>query len=189
MIRLIQRRLIIPRGDTGNFSIPVITNRNTGDVAIFSIFDPLTQGMIFQKQAEAADDVLTIEFNHNDTVNLPVGQFVWDIKYYVNPVFADGKLVDGEEIDSYYAAFTLPICEIRQTGDSLVVSDRAPQGTLAPDQIDLLTAAVNEAKASVMTDSSGNININGNLTLGKDTDDEVTITPIQLKNLLALLEG
>jgi len=46
MIRLIQRRLIIPRGDTGEFSIPAITNKNTGDVAIFTIFDPLTQGRI-----------------------------------------------------------------------------------------------------------------------------------------------
>lgn len=113
MIRLIQRRLIIPRGDTGSFSIPILAGKNTGDVAVFTVFDLMTHKKLLEKTATAADGTLTIEFNHNDTVNLPVGQFVWDIKYYVNPVFADGELVGGTEIDSYYAAFTLPVCEIR----------------------------------------------------------------------------
>ena len=41
MIRLIQRRLIIPRGDTGSFSIPTIGTVGASDIAIFGIFDPL----------------------------------------------------------------------------------------------------------------------------------------------------
>lgn len=149
MIRLIQRRLIIPRGDTGEFSIPAITNKNTGDVAIFTIFDPLTQGRILQKKIDVTDNVLTIKFNHNETVNLPVGKFVWDIKFYANPVFVDNELVDGEEIDSYYAAFTLPVCEIRQTGDNLLVSDSAPQGVLAPNELNILTSTLNAMREYV----------------------------------------
>ena len=145
MIRLIQRRLIIPRGDTGSFSIPILAGKNTGDVAVFTVFDLMTQKKLLEKTVTATNDTLTIEFNHNDTVNLPVGQFVWDIKYYVNPVFADGKLVDGEEIDSYYAAFTLPVCEIRQTGDMmLMVNDAA----LPPDQLDILLATLNATIAA-----------------------------------------
>lgn len=146
MIRLIQRRLIIPRGDTGEFSIPAITTINTGDVAVFTIFDPLTRGRIMQKVIEATDKVLTIKFDHNDTVNLPVGQFVWDIKFYVNPTFANGVLVNGEEIDSYYAAFTLPVCEIRETGDSLLVSSRAPQGILEPGQLNILNTMLDTVR-------------------------------------------
>jgi len=42
MIRLVQRRLIIPRGDTGIFTIPVLANSNGVGVAVFSIIDPLT---------------------------------------------------------------------------------------------------------------------------------------------------
>lgn len=145
MIRLIQRRLIIPRGDTGSFSIPILAGKNTGDVAVFTVFDLMTQKKLLEKAVTTTNDTLTIEFNHNDTVNLPVGQFVWDIKYYVNPVFADGKLVDGEEIDSYYAAFTLPVCEIRQTGDMmLMVNDAA----LPPDQLDILLATLNATIAA-----------------------------------------
>jgi len=68
---------------------------------------------------------------------------VWDIKFYANPVFVDNELVDGEEIDSYYAAFTLPVCEIRQTGDNLLISDSAPQGVLAPSELNILTSTLN----------------------------------------------
>jgi len=43
MIRLIQRRLIIPRGDTGSFTIPALKSMQPEDVAVFSIYDPLTK--------------------------------------------------------------------------------------------------------------------------------------------------
>ena len=42
MIRLIKRRLIIPRGDTGSFSIPTQGLVREGDLAVFGIFDTLT---------------------------------------------------------------------------------------------------------------------------------------------------
>lgn len=148
MIRLIQRRLIIPRGDTGTLSIPVLAGKNVGDVPIFTIFNTLTHRKVFEKTMEMADSTLTIEFKHGDTVNLPVGQYVWDIKFYTNPVFADEKLVGGTEVDSYYAAFNLPICEIRETGDNLLMADDAPTSTLRPDQINLIEAAITDINAS-----------------------------------------
>lgn len=153
MIRLVNRRLIIPRGDTGSFSIPVLVNNNDADkVAVFSIIDPLTQSKILDKRGQINDTVIEVEFNHSDTVNLPVGSFLWDIKFYINPVIADGKLIDGEEIDSYYAAYSLPACEIRQTGDDLLVSDDSPAATMAPDQIDIISSAmahINTVQADV----------------------------------------
>lgn len=148
MIRLIQRRLIVPRGDTGTFSIPVLAGKDTGDASIFTIFNPLTHRKIFEKVMQLSDGVLTMDLSHGDTVNLPVGQFVWDIKFYTNPTIADGHIVDGEEVDSYYAAFTLPVCEIRETGDNLLMSDEAPQATLSPGQVDYITASINEVTDS-----------------------------------------
>ena len=82
MIRLIQRRLIIPRGDTGTFTVPVLITENVGDLAVFSILDKRTDTKVFEKIVQVSDDTITIEFTHNDTVNLPVGKFVWDIKFY-----------------------------------------------------------------------------------------------------------
>ena len=142
MIRMVQRRLIIPRGDTGSFSIPYLKHINQGDVAVFTIFDVITHTKLFQKVVAAEGDVLNIAFSHNETVNLQPGKYLWDIKIYTNPQFVDDELVNGEEIDSYYAGFSLPECEIRETGDSLLMSDDTPQAKLAPDQIDLISAAI-----------------------------------------------
>ena len=157
MIRMIQRKLIIPRGDTGSFSIPALTTVEDGDVAVFSIIDELTHTIIgAQKQVAVTGNTLTIEFTHNDTVNLPVGTYVWDIKYYRNPVFADGYLVNGEEINSYYAAYSLPKCEIRETADKLLVSDNSPTATLTAEQLDIISAALASLSQAVI-DTQANV--------------------------------
>ena len=148
MIRLIQRRLIVPRGDTGTFSIPVLAGKDSGDVSIFTIFDTLTHRKVFEKVMQMSNGVLSMDLTHGDTVNLPVGQYVWDIKFYSNPVFADEKLVGGTEVDSYYSAFNLPICEIRETGDNLLMAEDAPTSKLAPDQINYVEAALTEMQST-----------------------------------------
>lgn len=149
MIRLIQRKLIIPRGDTGSFSIPTIAAASQADVAVFTIFDCLTRTKAFQKTVVPQDSILTIEFTHNDTVNLAPGRYVWDIKFYKNPIYSDGELVNGEEIDSYYAGYSLPGCEIRETGDDYLISPDAPSGTLTPEQLDIISAALSDLATAV----------------------------------------
>ena len=149
MIRLIQRRLIVPRGDTGTFSIPVLAGKDSGDTSVFTIFSPLTHRKIFEKVMENSDGVLKMDLTHGDTVNLPVGDYVWDIKFYTDPVFVNEKLVSGTEVDSYYSAFQLPICEIRETGDNLLMADDAPDSKLAPDQINYIDAAIIEIHNSM----------------------------------------
>ena len=144
MIRLVQRKLIIPRGDTGSFTIPSVAAASSGDAAIFTIFDCVTRTKIYQKLVEVEGKTITFDFSHGDTVNLPPGRYLWDIKFYKNPVYADGELVDGREIDSYYAGFTLPDCEIRETGDNLLTADDAPTSTLDPTSVNYLTATLNE---------------------------------------------
>lgn len=143
MIRLIQRRLIIPRGDTGSFSIPVIKKGGTDNIAVFTIFDDLTRTKMFQKEVVSEGDVITIAFTHNDTVNLKPGKYYWDIKYYSDPQYVDEELVNGSEIDSYYAGYKLPVCEIRETADNYLVSPDAPTATLSPTQLDIITSAIN----------------------------------------------
>ena len=120
MIRLIQRRLIIPRGDTGSFTVPTLTTVSAGDVAVFSIFDRITKTTIFEKIFPATPETLTITFLHEDTVGLVPGKYQWDIKIYGNPQYDDeGILIGGENIDSYYSAYRLPICEIREVAENV----------------------------------------------------------------------
>lgn len=194
MIRLIQKRLIIPRGDTGNFTIPVITTTNTGDVAVFSIIDNTTSKKIFEKIVEVSGNTMTIEFSHNDTVNLPVGKYVWDIKFYQDPVFVDDVLVNGVEVDSYYSAFTMPVCEIRQTGDNLLMADDAPNTKLSADQLDILTATVSEANAakssaveSASTASAAASTATENAATAVASAEEATAALNELKEILPSL--
>ena len=75
MIRIVQRKLIIPRGDTGTFTIPAIMAASSGDVAIFTIFDCITHSKVFEKAVQSDTNNYVIEFTHNDTVNLKPGKY------------------------------------------------------------------------------------------------------------------
>lgn len=141
MIRLIQRKLIIPRGDTGSFSVPAVKIVDNS-IAVFSIIDTSTKTIVFSKEVPISGETITIEFAHEETVNLPTGAYVWDIKFYQNPQYMDEELVSGDEVDSYYAGFNLPSCEIRETGDRLLLSSDSPSTTLTPAQLNVLNAAV-----------------------------------------------
>lgn len=118
MIRLIGRRLIIPRGDTGSFTIPTQGAVESGDIAIFSIYDPLTQKTVCEKIINATEETLEFLFAHEDTVEIePSERYQWDIKIYRNPQYDENdNLIGGEAIDSYYAAFgkEMPKCVIKQ---------------------------------------------------------------------------
>lgn len=122
MIRMIQRRLIIPRGDTGSFSIPLLVTVAAGDVAVFSIYDPLTHKTVFEKEIpfNGNEDALTVSFEHEDTVHLPAKKYQWDIKIYNGPIRdEDGILINGAEINSYYAAYWLPPCVIKEVAEGV----------------------------------------------------------------------
>lgn len=115
MIRLIRRRLIIPRGDTGSFSIPTIGEVGESDVAIFGIFDPLTHKTLVMKKIQATSPTLTISFATEDTINLEPRKYNWDITIYKGPIYdEEGELIGAEEVNSYYSAYKLPTCEITE---------------------------------------------------------------------------
>lgn len=117
MIRVVQRRLIIPRGDTGTFTLPILPGTESEDVAVFSIYDPLHKEVIFQKLCTQEDNGFTVNFTHEDTVKLePSNSYAWDVKVYHNPEYENESIipVSGEIINSYYAAFSLPTCEVRE---------------------------------------------------------------------------
>jgi len=121
MIRLIQRRLIIPRGDTGSFTIPLQGTVGENDVVIFFIYDPMTKKQVSFIEGEINENIITINFTSDKTAILEPRKYYWDIVIYKNPEYEEGDEnehnfppINGEEINSYYAAFSLPICEIKE---------------------------------------------------------------------------
>ena len=80
-------------------------------VAVFSIFNEYKR--IWQHEYPVIDNTITISFEHEDTKDFPIGSYYWDIKLYINPQYnEEGLLIDGDEVHSYYAGFSLPQCEI-----------------------------------------------------------------------------
>ena len=116
MIRLIQRRLIIPQGDTGTFTIPTQGDVSANDIAILAIYDPLTHTTVCQLKIDATPNTLEFNFAREDTINIePSNRYVWDVTIYRNATYDNENniLIHADTADSYYAAFSLPTCEIR----------------------------------------------------------------------------
>lgn len=119
MIRVIQRRLIIPRGDTGTFTLPLLPGTEEGETAVFSIYDPLTKEVLLQKLGVIDKDKqqLKISFAHEDTMEIePSRRYEWDVTIYKEASDYDENGIphNGTQVNSYYAAFSLPVCEIRE---------------------------------------------------------------------------
>ena len=112
MIRLIGRRLIIPRGDTGSLSIPMQGAVEGEYKAVLGIYDPLLNQWHEIESSKLEADVLTFEFTSADTKDLePSERYQWDIRIFRDDD-SDGEY---ESVDSYYAAFgkSMPKCVIK----------------------------------------------------------------------------
>ena len=119
MIRLIQRRLIIPQGDTGTFTIPIQGTMEPNDKALISIYDNLTHTVVFEKEMIQNENNLSYTFSSKDTINIEPDdrgyRYTWDVTILRNPEYDENReLIHADDIDSYYAAFGLPSCVIKR---------------------------------------------------------------------------
>lgn len=119
MIRVILRRLIIPCGNTGSFTLPLLQTAETGDIAVLSIYDPLYKTTLKRLVGveDSVNKTVTFTFAQEDTIDIePDDRYQWDVTIYHNPTEYDENQIPtkAEGIDSYYAAFApLPPCEIK----------------------------------------------------------------------------
>ncbi len=120
MIRLVGRKLIIPQGDTGTFTIPTQGTVSEGDKAILAIYDNLTHTTVLEKKIDATSETLTFSFDTEDTLNIEPNdysnwRYTWDITIQRNPVYDENdNLIHYDSVDSYYAGFKLPHCIIKR---------------------------------------------------------------------------
>lgn len=120
MIRLIQRRLIIPQGDTGTFTIPMQGTMDEHAEAWISIYDNLTHTTVLEKQMTITNEnALQYTFQVDDTINIEPddrgSRYTWDVTI-LRGVERDEneELIHCDDVDSYYAAFRLPPCVIKR---------------------------------------------------------------------------
>lgn len=119
MIRLIQRRLIIPQGDTGTFTIPIQGTMDEHAEAWISIYDNLTHKTVLEKQMTVTNEnTLQYVFQTEDTVNIEPddrgSRYSWDITILRGVERDENGMVHCDSVDSYYAAFELPPCVIKR---------------------------------------------------------------------------
>lgn len=119
MIRVILRRLIIPCGNTGSFTLPLLETAEVGDIAVLAIYDPMYKTTLKRKIGVQDNESKTVTFSfaQEDTMDIePDDRYQWDVTIYHNPTEYDENNIPtkAEGIDSYYAAFEpLPPCEIK----------------------------------------------------------------------------
>ena len=112
MIRVRFRTIIIPRGDTGFISFPNVGPAWDGDVAVFSLLDKMTRKTVLEKNIDASDT--------EDTKDLEAKTYYWDIKVYKHPSYdEDNNLIGAHEINSFYSAFKLPECIIKEVAQNV----------------------------------------------------------------------
>lgn len=119
MIRILGTRIILPQGDTGSFILPNKEFFFNGDIAVFSIKNPLTQETLVEKILDASEEFIYVNLEYEDTKKLPKGKYFWDIKIYHGPLYdEDGILLGATGVDSYYSAFEQPLLIIKEVAKS-----------------------------------------------------------------------
>lgn len=119
MLRIIGSRIMLPKGDTGSFRMPIRKELiSNSTVVVFSVFDKLTRKTILEKNFPVREDGFCyIYIDHGDTKDLPVGKYYWDLKAYYMPKYdEDGKIIDAMEIDSTYSSHHMATFLIMEVG-------------------------------------------------------------------------
>ena len=122
--------ITLSRGDTGALCITAVTTRkDTGekynfgpdDRAVFSI-QSSTGDLNKDKYAllgytDDGDWIPTNEFvvvfNNKDTDELAIGNYVWDVRFVINPYYNEyGRIVDGDQVLTPNTPMTMSLLNV-----------------------------------------------------------------------------
>ena len=102
MFKVEGKTITLSRGDTGTVTIGVSGfTFASNDRCVFSIRDGNGQ-VIVRRELEIPDNAVTITFVNSDTDSLPSGNYEWDVRFVVNPVYDQqtGEIMDGDEVNT-----------------------------------------------------------------------------------------
>ena len=92
-------RIRLSRGDTGSIDFTATGYTfSSDDRALFSVKD--RNGTVVKQQAyEMTNNAFTVTFWNADTDALPAGDYTWDVRYVINPLYDDDdRIVDGDQV-------------------------------------------------------------------------------------------
>lgn len=100
----------IPKGDSGGFDV-VITGVTFGanDVALFTLKDKNSK-TIRRDVLDIANNGVTVEFTPAETGKMAIGDYTWDLRWFMNPTYdEDDNLDGGDEVDTPHTGLRLSI--------------------------------------------------------------------------------
>ena len=105
------KSIIIPRGDTGVFTVSITGEIQPDAVPIFAVSNSFGHTYI-AKQCDISDGVVTVALDNADTKNISGGEYNWDIRLVTrrnadnnDDIYASNDIV---AIDSIFSANGLP---------------------------------------------------------------------------------
>ena len=93
--------ITLSRGDTGTVTIGVSGYTfGSNDRALFTVAGGGEVKM--RRELPIVDGVVTIEFVNSDTDSLNAGNYSWDIRFVMNPMYdqESGLIYDGDEVNT-----------------------------------------------------------------------------------------
>lgn len=110
MFRIEGTNIILSRGDTGVVTIGLSGySFSSIDRAVFSIRSISTNQVIVRRELEIVENTVTITFVNADTDSLDPGNYEWDLRLVVNPIYESGQIVDGDEVNTPELPMTLKL--------------------------------------------------------------------------------
>ena len=95
----------LSRGDTGALKVTATATLDgepftfgEDDRALFSIKNGQGE-VVKEKIAEMTNNEFTVYFLNSDTDSLAPGNYLWDVRYIINPYYdASGRIVNGDQV-------------------------------------------------------------------------------------------
>lgn len=104
MFRVDGYHITLSAGDTGGIKVRARATLNgeaftfgSDDRALFSIRNGQGE-IVIEKVAQMTNNIFNVYFQNSDTEALPAGDYPWDVRYIIGPLYSGGKVVDGNQV-------------------------------------------------------------------------------------------
>ena len=107
MFKVEGNKITLSRGDTGTVTIGVTGySFLTTDRVVFAVRKAGSADLIMRRELPVENGTVTVEFKNSDTDSLPSGNYEWDVRFVMNPIYGEtgteyaGQIIDGDEINT-----------------------------------------------------------------------------------------
>lgn len=103
--------IFLRQGDTGAITIkPKGYDFGTDDRALFTVKDR-KKAVKMERLLPIEENAVVITFAHKDTYEWEPGEYKWDVRWLVGPVYDNQELDDADDVDTPDSGFLLVVMD------------------------------------------------------------------------------